>query len=114
MSIRTILTSAIVALFLTTGVALLQSDRPQAKSHNVPYAETTRLAEVNCGIFIMPALPPIPKIRPMDDRIAKSRSLSEEHLLQIIKEQREHAHQVQQRLDQEYRYYIKNCSKSTQ
>lgn len=111
MNLRTILFGVVAALFLTAGSTIVQGDPPRASIVDTD-KHNSRIAQVNCGIFILPAFAPPPAIRPISERVAKSRALTEEHLLLIIKEQRDHNKEVQKKIDTEYRYYIKNCSKT--
>lgn len=112
MSIRTILLGIVASLFLTTGAAVIQGDTLKASAP--PAGDDNGLNRVNCGIYILPTLPEPPKIQPMSDTVAASRKLSEEHLMRIIQEQREHIFLVHKKISDDYRNYIKLCGKSTQ
>lgn len=111
-----LLYTLVIALFMTTFVSVINTDgvRANTSSYAMSTVEQSNIYRAQCGIFIMPALPPIPKVKTIDDRIAKSRTLTENHLLEELEKQIAHSKAVKQLLEKEYRDYIKNCSKSTQ
>lgn len=104
MSLMKILSLLFGSFLLGSCVMLVNA--PQTK--NVTRLKGTDEVVV-CDHFIMPKLPALPKIPELSDKVIKDRHLTEDALILIISEHRNHIKDTQKILDQAYIEYTARC-----
>ncbi len=108
----------IITVTCLTGCAIFVKGGAQWTSIAAPHGDRPppNLDDVECQMYMLPQLPPIPDIPMMDDEKGVSRDKYENHLLNIIALNRRALIDTRRALQTSYQTYLEKChmGKTTQ